>query len=348
MKQLARKYCFWKGISTDIERIVKSCPSCAEVRKSPPKVVTHHWEEPIENFQRVHIDYAGPFQNYYFFVLVDAKSKWPEIRIIRDAPTSEKPIDLLQDICATHGLPQTIVSDNATIFQSAMFRKFCCENGIIQKFIAPGHPATNGLAERYVQILKKKLKANDDENVPLNIKLREILFRYRATPLANGQSPARMYLGRDLRIKLDAMRPVKQLKSAVPNSRVRHLSVGDRVQVRWFQRNKPGWKFGVVKRKFGHLHYQVKLDDGYELKRHINQLYKSGIDPPKKTVTLAEPPVQRRSKRDEIHIEHTVTTPATRPASISQPTPLSTPDDPVRRSSRIRRPPTHLQDHVRY
>lgn len=84
MKQLARKYCFWRGIDSDIERLVRSCPNCAKVKKNPPKVVTHHWEEPDTNFQRVHIDYAGPFQNHNFFVLVDAKSKWPEIRVLKD------------------------------------------------------------------------------------------------------------------------------------------------------------------------------------------------------------------------------------------------------------------------
>ena len=68
MKQLARKYCFWEDIDADIEHLVRSCPNCAMIRKSPPKVETHHWDEPTQNFQRVHMDDAGPFQNHYFFV----------------------------------------------------------------------------------------------------------------------------------------------------------------------------------------------------------------------------------------------------------------------------------------
>lgn len=106
---------------------------------------------------------------------------------------------MLRDIFATHGPPQVRVSDNATIFQSSVFKQFCSDNGVIQKFIASGHPTTNGVAHRYVQILKTKLKAMEEEDLPLNIKVQQIRFRYRATPLANNQSLSKMYLSRQIR-----------------------------------------------------------------------------------------------------------------------------------------------------
>lgn len=69
-----------------------------------------------------------------------------------------------------------MVSDNATIFQSDV--------------IAPGHPATNGLAERNVQTLKYKLKATANDTSSMHDKVQNILCRYMATPLACGKSPA--------------------------------------------------------------------------------------------------------------------------------------------------------------
>jgi len=45
---------------------------------------------------RIHIDYAGPFDNHHFLIVIDARSKWAEIRIIKDAPTSGKTIGLLK------------------------------------------------------------------------------------------------------------------------------------------------------------------------------------------------------------------------------------------------------------
>ncbi|XP_018305543.1 uncharacterized protein K02A2.6 [Mycetomoellerius zeteki] len=155
MKQLARRYCIWKGIDRDIENAVKSCQNCAEVKSSPAKAPVHHWEEPTSNWDRIHIDYAGPIENHYFLIVISARSRWAEIRIIKDAPISEKTVELLKDIFSTRGFPKAMVSDNATIFVSETFKQFCRRSGIFQKLIAPGHPATNGLAERNVQTLKQ-------------------------------------------------------------------------------------------------------------------------------------------------------------------------------------------------
>ncbi|XP_031359494.1 uncharacterized protein K02A2.6-like isoform X2 [Photinus pyralis] len=234
------------------------------------------------------MDYAGPFQGFHFFVVVDAKSKWAEIKPIKQAPTSENTIHLLQEIFCTHGLPKVLVSDNASIFQSTMFHEFCTRNGIIQKFTAPGHPSTNGLAERNIQTLKRKLTAMAEEKLSMHVKIREILFRYRATPLQCGKTPAQLYLGRDIRIKLDAMRPPKEsVGNKIFHHNIRNYSVGERVQARWYADNKPTWKFGTIEQKFGRLHYQIKLDNGYSLKRHIDQLARTSV-PPKKTMTFQD------------------------------------------------------------
>lgn len=69
--------------------------------------------------------------------------------------------------------------------------------------------ATNGLAERNVQTLKYRLKAMADDPRGIHEKVREILFRYRATPLKNGKTPSEQYLNRQIRIQLDALRPPK-------------------------------------------------------------------------------------------------------------------------------------------
>lgn len=146
MKQLARRYCYWKGIDGDIEKLVRSCEACVQVQSKPAKAPLHQWEEPAGNWDRIHIDYAGPFQNHFFLIVIDAKSRWAEMRITRNAPTTGISIKLLSDIFASHGYPVIMVSDNATVFTSGDFKSYCNKNGIFQKLIAPGHPSTNGLA----------------------------------------------------------------------------------------------------------------------------------------------------------------------------------------------------------
>jgi hypothetical protein len=192
---------------------------------------------------------------------------------------------MFSDIFAIHGYPYVMVSNNATIFASDQFKSYCGQNGIFQKFIAPGHPATNGLAERNVQTLKTQLKAMANAPFSMHAKVREILFRYRATPLSNDKPPAEVYLQRNIRIQLDAIRPMKHVENTDHTVKSRQLSVGESMQTRCHIRNQAVWKLGTITQKFGKLHYQVKLDDGYIFKRHVSQLRKTEI--PKRSVSFA-------------------------------------------------------------
>ncbi|GBN29578.1 Uncharacterized protein K02A2.6 [Araneus ventricosus] len=281
MKQLARRYCTWKNIDKDIENLVKSCKDCSSVKHSPAKAPLNHWDLPINNWDRIHIDYAGPFQGFHYLIAVDAKSRWVEIKVLQRSPNSEITMKLLNEIFATHGYPLVMVSDNASILNESNekssisneeFKYFSCTIGIKQKFIAPGHPATN------VQTLKDKLKLMTSENLSIHLKVQRIHFRYRATPLTNGKSPAEMYLNQKIQIKLDAMFPHYEMKSEQKiKPRTRMIQVGERVRTKFFVNNQLNWKLGVVTQKLGHLHYIVKLDEGREGKRHINQMQKSAI-----------------------------------------------------------------------
>lgn len=141
MKQLYRRYVYWKSIDREIEHMPKECKECGAVTANPPKVKLHVWEEPDGNWQRVHVYCAGLFQGYYFLVLMDAKLKWAEIEITSSSPSSTSTMDI-------HGYPEIICADNATIFSSREFQQFCKERGILQKIIAPNgmfKPLSTGL-----------------------------------------------------------------------------------------------------------------------------------------------------------------------------------------------------------
>jgi hypothetical protein len=80
----------------------------------------------------------------------------------------------------------------------------------------------------------------------------------------------------------DRLKHVQNIAYAVKS---RQPSVGERVQTRCYIKNQTVWKLGTIIQKFGKLHYQVKLDDGYIFKRHVNQLRKTEI--PKRSVLFA-------------------------------------------------------------
>ena len=91
------------------------------------------------------------------FVLVDAYSKWLEVKTL-PAASAKTTIRCLQDIFATHGLPERIVSDNSSVFASDEFRFFLKENGISHTTSLPYHPASNGRAEQVVQCFKQSMR----------------------------------------------------------------------------------------------------------------------------------------------------------------------------------------------
>ena len=60
-KRLARSYVWWPGIDSHIEELVKGCQSCQSFRESPAATPLHPWIWPTKLWQRIHVDFAGPF-----------------------------------------------------------------------------------------------------------------------------------------------------------------------------------------------------------------------------------------------------------------------------------------------
>ena len=146
MKSIARSYVWWPNMDKQIEEKVKRCNECQNTGHSPPPATLHQWEWPRKPWSRIHIDYAGPFMGKMFLIAVDAHSKWMEVVIVNSA-TSTVTIEKLRAMFATHGLPETLVSDNGSVFVSAEFQEFLWRNGIKHIRTAPYHPASNGQAE---------------------------------------------------------------------------------------------------------------------------------------------------------------------------------------------------------
>ena len=94
MKSLARCYIWWPKMDSEIEQIVKQCQVHQESRPSPPVAPLHPWEWPSKPWSRLHLDFAGPFLDKNFLVLVDAHSKWMDVEIMTSI-TSSKTIEKL-------------------------------------------------------------------------------------------------------------------------------------------------------------------------------------------------------------------------------------------------------------
>lgn len=284
MKGLARSYMWWPGMDADIEREVQSCHTCQENRKAPAAAPLHPWEWPESPWSRLHVDYAGPLSGKMFLVVVDAHSKWIDVYPTNTA-TSQVTIEKLRQCFSTHGLPQMLVSDNGTCFKSQEFELFCKQNGIQHVTSAPFHPASNGLGERAVQILKQGLKKVKGDT--LETRLARFLFNYRITPQSTtGLSPAELLMSRRLRSTLDLLLPdikakvckkqAKQKEYHDAHSKWRSFSPGADVYVRNYSHG-PTWVPAIIVGSTGPVSYTVQMGDGRVVRRHVDQVRKRHV-----------------------------------------------------------------------
>lgn len=221
MKSLARSYVWWPGLDRNLEEKGRACRQCQAQHKRPTPAPLHPWVWPTRPWSRLHIDYAGPWEGKMFLVTVDAHSKWLDIHPM-SAATSTSTIGKLREMFATHGLPETIVSDNGSVFTSTEFQQFVKKNGITHCTTAPYHPATNGLAERAVQTFKQAMKKQGTG--PVETRLARFLFSYRITPHATtGESPAKLLVWRELRSHVSQLHPDLQQRVSSAQSRQKEL-----------------------------------------------------------------------------------------------------------------------------
>ena len=149
------------------------------------------------------MDYAGPLFGRMYLIVVVALSKWLEIAVTHTA-TSEATIEGLRHMLVTHGVPDTLVSDNGSCFTSKQFANFCNRNRITHVRSAPFHPASNGLAERAVQTAKRKQMKSGS----LTTKIARILLRQHTTPHSTtGLPPCQLLMGCMVKTNLGAMFP---------------------------------------------------------------------------------------------------------------------------------------------
>ncbi|XP_043266601.1 uncharacterized protein K02A2.6-like [Venturia canescens] len=279
MKSVARSYIWWPGIDNEIENVVKSCEWCLEAADNPPKAALHSWKWPDGPNIRLHADFLGPIDGKMFIVIVDAFSKWLDVKEMRNI-TTDTTIKALKEYFSTWGIPMSVVTDNGPSFCSSDFENFLTEYGVRHIRTAPYHPASNGAAENAVRTFKKKFKILIKEGNTSHQALCKFLFSYRATPHCTTEySPAELQIGRKFRTKLDLIKPT--LRSTVEKNQYnqQRFHRGNRktefvrdeiVMVKDAFKNK--WLKSRIIDRLSPVTYSVETSEGKKGKRHADQL----------------------------------------------------------------------------
>ncbi len=292
MKSMARSHFWYPGVDQEIENTAKSCHICCSMHNDAPTAPLHPWTYPSRVWERIHVDFAE-FRSKNYLVIIDSRSKWLEV-IPMTSTTAARTVEVLRTLFSSYGLPEVLVSDNGPQFIAAEFKSFLEENAVKHSLSPPYHPASNGAAERSVQIVKNALKKHfmavrqEHEDPSITKKLANFLLTYRATPHSvTGVPPAELFLKRQLRTRLSVLKPDLngRVKEAQENQQkfhdkrvsLREFDVNDSCYVKNFRGGEEKYVPGRITKRLGPLRYLVQIGRSTRYV-HIDHLLPSNVN----------------------------------------------------------------------
>lgn len=153
------------------------------------------------------------------------------------------------------------------------------QNEVKHITVASYHPASNGLVEKAVNIVKDGLRHSGGG---LETKLMRVLFKYRTTPpTTTGETPSKLSMGRELKTPLDNLRPslsskveTRQLQQKAQHDKTafqRSFSVADLVYARNCGRGE-AWLPGILVAQTGPVSFIVELMQDGLVRKHQDKV----------------------------------------------------------------------------
>ena len=106
---------------------------------------------PDRAWQNLPADFKGPIgAKYDLHLIIDQYSKYPDVDIVKST-SFENLSPCLDIIFATHGIPDTISTDNGSPYFSHEMKQYAKLMGILHTPDTPEDPQSNGFAESFVK-----------------------------------------------------------------------------------------------------------------------------------------------------------------------------------------------------
>ena len=152
----------------------------------------------------------GPFPKVvgnkkYLLVGTDYFTKWIETEPLANIKDVDAKRFVWKIIVTRFGVPHVLISDNDLQFDSKMFRKYCGELGITNRYSTPAYPQENGQVEAVNKVIVSGLKKRlDDAKGKWVEELPHVLWTYRTTSRkSTGKTPFSMTYGAEAVIPLE-------------------------------------------------------------------------------------------------------------------------------------------------
>lgn len=304
MKSKARALIWWPGITKDIEQYAASCSTCAEQAPLPPRVTLQQWPQATHAMERLHTDLTGPAHGIEYLIVLDAYSRYPFVFQLTHS-TSAHLIQFFELLFASHGYPQTVVSDNGPQYVSREFENFLQARSIRHILTATYHPQSNGAAERTVRSFKSALEKHLEEGCTSETAITTWLLEYRASQhTTTGASPAVRFLGRELRTPLNVFLATGEWREENAQARQRANYHGRRRveskqfnkgQLVWVKKGDRNFEPAVIHEQQSATHYYVNTATRGRMAAHVDQLFPRVEVPPPTTA-----PAVTRLREDNV------------------------------------------------
>ena len=141
----------------------------------------------------------------YLLVDTDYFTKWVEVEPLANIKDVDAKILVWKNIVTRFGVPHVLISDNGLQFDSKMFRRYCSEVGIANRYSTPAYPQGNEQAEAVNKVIVNGLKKMlDDAKGKWVEELSHVLWMYRTTPRrSTRETPFSMTYGTEAVIPLE-------------------------------------------------------------------------------------------------------------------------------------------------
>jgi len=203
--KLLQQHYFWPTLSRDVVRVIKHCVPCQmnKVTKKSKRTPLSFYA--TQRFQIVHIDIVGPlktsrYKNKYILTMLDRYSRWFECTPLRTITAENVAEKFVSIWISRFGVPEIIISDQGTQFESQVFAQMCTVLGVKRSRTTPYHPQSNGMLERAHSTLKNSLRSLTHGQYDWEQKLPLALLAMRSAVNPSGLSAAQILYGENVAV----------------------------------------------------------------------------------------------------------------------------------------------------
>jgi transposase InsO family protein len=247
LNRIARVF-YWPNMRKEVAALVRGCQDCQRAKPAQDARVGLHSAKVMTcPMERVFVDFVGPIVrsrkgNIAILVVLDGFSKFVSLYPVRRISAEVVKTCFVERFFPSFGVPQEIVSDNATVFMSKTFFDLCFSWGIRHITTSPYYPQASQV-ERFNRNLKVALSIyHHHQHTHWDEHLASLALAFNtAWHESTAATPASLFLGRELNhplglkwelAELDMGKEVKDVREfwrvALQNLRKAHARVAER------------------------------------------------------------------------------------------------------------------------